>query len=117
MKNSKKKQQEDRKKKKKLKEQKEEAIHPKTGQKLHKPKISRGPKKTYTDSNLSLHERLYTERYIAQKKKEAENRDKKRWEETKGKAYSNQYSERVLIDARKNNCQELFKLLYPDNCG
>ena len=115
--NSKKNQLEDRKEKKKLKDQKEAAIDPKTGQKLHKPKISRGPKKKYTDSNLSLHERLYTERYIAQKKKEAENKGKKRWEETKGKAYSNQYSEKVLMDARKNKCRELFKLLDPDNCG
>eukprot|EP01022_Parablepharisma_sp_SALTPOND_P004482 TRINITY_DN120376_c0_g1_i1.p2 TRINITY_DN120376_c0_g1~~TRINITY_DN120376_c0_g1_i1.p2 ORF type:complete len:390 (-),score=48.83 TRINITY_DN120376_c0_g1_i1:1862-3031(-) len=99
------------------KEAKERTVDSKTGQKLYRPKITRGPKKATANASKPFHDRLYKDQYLNSKKIEAEKKAKQRWDEMKNKSYSMQQSEKLLITARKKKCQELFNLLDPDSCG
>ncbi len=105
------------KKRREEKEKKELTVDEKTGQRLFRPVISRGPKKTATEDRKPLHDRLYKDSYLELKKAQARSREAQRWQGVKAKTYSMQQSDRLLQTARKKKCAEVFKLLDPDGCG
>ena len=93
------------------KDMKESTIDLKTGQKLYKPKISRGPNVPCADSSKSVYERL-NQPYVPKKEDTG-----RKIIQNKPRGYSSKHSEKLLLNARKKKCQELFELLDPDNCG
>ncbi len=97
----------------------EKTFDAKTGQRLHNPKISRGPKKPVAarEQGKPPHERLYKDRYLEAKKSQAVQKDQLRWKElTRKKAVSTQ-SEKILRDVTSKKVKEVFRLLDPDTCG
>ena len=88
-----------------------------TGQPLHHPRISRGPKKTERDSRKPLHEHLHKDSYLEIKRAKAERVAQQRWTSIQSKNYSLERSKKLLDVSRKKKCEEVFKLLDPDDCG
>jgi len=104
-----------------------------TGQKLHNPVVSRGPKKPHRDNAKSIYESLYKESYSKNKKLKDEEKAKNRMntmangrlnmtaftqnERNEIKNYSISNSIQLLEKGKKTKCEEIFKLLDPDSCG
>lgn len=95
----------------------ETTIDKNTGQILYKPKVCRGPRINKHDPKKPIHENLYNVRYLEQKKLEAQNKDKKRWQELSQKKDTIENSLSVLNLSRNKKLNEVFKLLDPDSCG
>lgn len=105
---------------KKIRERKmfvESNFDPNTGQKLHRPVVSRGPKKAQRENPKTIFESLYKETYLKGKKQKAEETAKLRSNDLKSKNYSITNSIQLLEKGKKTKCDEIFKLLDPDTCG
>jgi len=89
----------------------------KTGQKLFQPKITRGPLKPDTGSYSDNYEKLYKNQSATVRKQKNIQNEQKRYETLIKSTYSAQHTEKVLNEAHRKKCMELFNLLDPDNCG
>jgi hypothetical protein len=88
-----------------------------TGQRLHHPRISRGPKKNDRDSAKPLHEHLHKDSYLEIKRLKAVRMAQQRLANIQAKTYSLENSKKLLEGSRQKKGAELFKLLDPDDCG